>query len=287
MKLTTKDERKKMIDYKVEKVKKVETKWIKPKDLPSTYGLNPIRSMITKEEELKQINQLEDMFGFELNNTKETIDWLDVISPDRIHNVDFMCWKGFNYTNVRNPVFQISDVLHIISNYFPSMIGLDNFQIVPRTQMKVRNQLKKMRTENKFEMDGNIKRTNPYQTFEIKIWEDIIKVSKPIFLYTVPNPFFMDMIFTLTEISNFYLTVISGQKNLKKVEEDKSDGNFDRLLKVCTLTSFYDVFPPEKLKFVNQKSWIFPKLNKDDLELLNKNKFLFSSMVTSLDKENN
>jgi len=281
-------------------IKYMGPRWIKTSEILQRVSLRPERQSISVEMEQEDIEFMEKENKIDLSPLTKIIKKLDEISPNRIHNPDFLSWKSlYRYQPKRIlPVGFITDSLHILSINCPSLINISNLDLVPSSDTKTRRILKKMRTKNSKvggKLDPNKNgRLDTNQIVEIQFWKDIVKNTNFRYLYSVPTVKFLNELMICHEISQYYLTIFVDQLGLgglefvsdKSLDEDFSNkkeednGQLTQLLRSSYLISLFDVFGEVKLK--NRT----PSIDQKYLDLIEKNKYRFSRSVSLTDLKN-
>ena len=102
------------------KVKNISVEKLSKMDIFSA----PFRSILSKEMELKQLEELEKSFyggGFKFDRTRSYINLLDLIAPERSNNGCLTSWQGVFNSQLGHPDSLSEELLHITSCYIPSL----------------------------------------------------------------------------------------------------------------------------------------------------------------------
>ena len=231
------------------------------------FDTSAYRSMITQEDELRQLDQLEEILfekietDFNLSKTRKIIKILDQISPDRKNCGTLLGWQGFYKTEIRSPYGLFSDLVHITSSYFPNLVKDWFIKIEGRklSDQSLRRRTRKGRT------------TKPNFPSDSEIWSEIFAQIGYEYLEQPIRPDLYDSFLTIQQLGHYYYTLIESV-----IKKDTSLSNEEMQLKIVRLghisiiCGLYDVFKIKVGEFENNpKSIINKKFNKDDLTLIN------------------
>ena len=88
------------------------------------YFNGALRTIVSKEGELKDLEIIEKSYGLKLNKTRDMINKLDAIAPNRKNNGCLLTWKRLNSNNIDMSDLSDEDLKEGITGVMSGLEGM-------------------------------------------------------------------------------------------------------------------------------------------------------------------
>ena len=237
------------------------------------HRVAPLRTLYSPEEDLRQITILESDADIPLPFLRKSIEELDRIAPDRLHNGTTMGWRGMDGTP-QSPYAMFSDIIHILSWYVPDiaksfLIPFGNTM----SQRMMKSKMMKFRFHSKSQMGQ----------MESRLWREIGLNLGSHFKNFNYNLSLADEMFSINEISCFYMDKVGASAGGYTYDgEDEPAKENLRMEHASMVLASLDVMGDSPIRNLDKGAgMVFTPFSQELIQRIGELKLCFTEMQTA------